>query len=68
MPSIGRGCHELRVRDEEHNWRIIYRIDSDVIVIVDVFPKKTAKTPKPVIQHCKARLAAYDKAKKGKPT
>ena len=33
MPGIGARCHELRVRDEGQNWRIIYRIDSDAIVI-----------------------------------
>ncbi len=23
MPSIGRGCHELRVADKSHEWRIV---------------------------------------------
>jgi phage-related protein/DNA-binding XRE family transcriptional regulator len=45
MPSIGAGCHELRVRDADANWRIIYRVDADAIVIADVFAKKTAATP-----------------------
>ncbi len=31
MPSIGSRCHELRVRDEDHHWRIIYRIDSSTV-------------------------------------
>jgi phage-related protein len=61
MPSIGRRCHELRIRDEVQNWRIVYRIDADAIVIVDVFTKKTGSTPKNVISICKARLRAYDK-------
>jgi phage-related protein len=60
MPSIGARVHELRIRDEEHNWRIIYRIDEDRILIVDVFAKKTRTTPKPVISACKARLKRYD--------
>ncbi|NQT12504.1 MAG: type II toxin-antitoxin system RelE/ParE family toxin [Planctomycetes bacterium] len=60
MPAIGRRCHELRVRDEGQNWRIVYRIDADAIVIVEVFAKKTAATPKRVIDTCKARLRAYD--------
>jgi phage-related protein len=34
MPSIARACHELRVQDEEQTWRIVYRIDSDAIVIL----------------------------------
>ena len=39
MPSIGNRCHELRIKDEDAQWRIIYRIDTDAIVIVDVFQK-----------------------------
>jgi phage-related protein len=61
MPGIGARCHELRVRDPEHNWRIIYRIDPDAIVVVDVFAKTTRTTPKHVIDSCKARLAALDR-------
>lgn len=36
MPSIGRSVHELRVDDREtrRTWRIIYRIDSDAILVV----------------------------------
>jgi len=60
MPSIGRGCHELRIVDQTATWRIIYRIDKDAIVIVDVFSKKTEKTPKSVIEACKKRLKTYD--------
>ncbi len=60
MPSIGKRCHELRVRDKDHEWRIIYRIDSDAIVLLEVFAKTTPKTPQSVIQVCKQRLARYD--------
>ena len=60
MRTIGKRSHELRVRDENQNWRIIYRVDSDAIVIVEVFAKKTGATPKRVIDKCKARLKAYD--------
>ena len=28
LPTIGSRCHELRIRDQNINWRIIYRIDS----------------------------------------
>ena len=65
MPSIGPRCHELRVRDEKHNWRIIYRIDQDAIVIADVFAKTTQQTPKRVIDACRNRLARYDEAAEG---
>src|SRR5205085_7266216 len=60
MPSIGPRCHELRVRDEQHNWRIIYRLDSDAILIVEVFAKTTQQTPRRVIRNCQRRLRRYD--------
>ena len=60
MPSIGRRCHELRIVDRTATWRIIYRIDQDAIVIVDVFSKKTAKTPKSIIESVNNRLRTYD--------
>ena len=60
MPSIGKRCHELRIQDEKVTWRIIYRIDPDAIIILEVFVKKTNKTPKEVIENCKRRLQLYD--------
>ena len=60
MPSIGKRVHELRVVDDNKTWRIVYRIDSDAVVIVDVFAKKSRKTPEAVIKRCKARLKHYD--------
>ncbi len=60
MPSIGPRCHELRIVDESLNWRIIYRIDEDAILIVEVFRKQTQQTPKSVIETCKRRLRQYD--------
>jgi len=60
MPSIGRRCCELRIEDQSHTWRIIYRIDPDAIVVVEVFSKKTAKTPPEVIKTSQKRLKAYD--------
>jgi phage-related protein len=60
MPTIGPRCHELRVVDEDATWRVVYRIDTDAIVIADVFSKKTQATPKPVIDACIRRLRGYD--------
>jgi phage-related protein len=60
IPSIGNRCHELRIVDESATWRIIYRLDSDAVLILDVFSKKTTKTPKSVIDTCKARMRRYD--------
>ncbi len=60
MPSIGARCHELRINDENKTWRIVYRIDDDAIIILDVFEKKSQTTPKKVIVNCKRRLKLYD--------
>jgi phage-related protein len=60
MPRIGRRCHELRIPDERATWRVIYRVDSDAIVIGEVFAKKTAQTPAHVIDNCRRRFRAYD--------
>ena len=59
MPSVGRRCHELRIPDESGTWRI----DEDAIAILDVFSKKTTKTPKRVIDACKRRIKDYDSTK-----
>ncbi len=56
MPSIGRRCHELRIPDEGATWRIVYRLDTDAVVIGEVFSKKTRKTPPKVIDACKTRF------------
>ena len=61
MPSIGTHCHELRVRDAQKSWRIIYRIDVDAIVILEVFSKTTQTTPTSIIRTCQKRLSKYDK-------
>lgn len=60
MPSIGKRCHELRIVDENTIWRIIYRLDEDAVIILEVFNKKTRKTPKTVIENCKKRISLYD--------
>lgn len=49
MPSNGSRCHELRVVDEAKDWRIVYRVDSDAIIILEVFQKQTRATPDRVI-------------------
>ena len=62
MPSIGPRCHELRIVDEDVTWRIVYRLDVDAVVLAEIFRKKTAQTPKRVVQTCKKRLKEYDNA------
>ena len=46
MSAIGKRCHELR-------------IDSDAILILEVFEKKTQNTPKSVIDACRRRMQLY---------
>jgi len=60
MSSIGIRCHELRINDKNLTWRIIYRIYTDAILILDVFEKKTNKTPKSIIDICKQRIKRYE--------
>ena len=60
MSLIDSRCHELRIDDETKTWRVVYRIDNDAIVILEVFEKKTQKTPREVIESCKRRIRLYD--------
>ena len=64
MPAIGRRCHELRIQDKTATWRIVYRVDPDAVVILEVFAKKTPATPKQVIESCKKRRRQYREASK----
>src|SRR5436853_1742356 len=45
LPTVGRRCGALRVRDADQNWRIMYRVDADAVLVVEVYPKKTRKIP-----------------------
>ena len=63
MPSVGRGCHELRIVSRDKTWRIMYYVDRDAVVILEVFAKKTRGTPKQVVDVCKARLRDYRDAR-----
>jgi len=59
MPTIGRGCHELRINDQDVTWRIVYCVDADAVVILEVFSKKTKATPRKVLEACQRRLKTY---------
>lgn len=65
MPVIGARCHELRVQDQKQTWRIVYRVDTDAVVIAEVFSKTTQTTPPTVIKNSQRRLRAYDDAVRG---
>ena len=60
LPDVGRRCGALRVRDAQHNWRIMFRIDSDALLVLEVYPKTTRKIPDEVIERCQQRLKQYD--------
>jgi len=62
MPGIGTRCHELRVPDQSVTWRIVYRVDTDAVVIGEIFAKKTRTTPGGVIENCGKRFKEYDDA------
>lgn len=61
MPSLGAGCHELRVNDAAVNiqWRIMVYIDEDALVVLNVFEKKTQRTSPADLETCRQRLARY---------
>src|SRR5438445_11161647 len=63
MPNVGPKCHELRIEDVQKraSWRIMYRIDSDAVVIAEIWSKKTQKTPADVIERCNRRFSRYDR-------
>jgi phage-related protein len=60
LTIIGHRCHELRIPDQNKTWRIVYRLDRDAILILEVFEKKTQRTPKEVIDNCRRRIRLYD--------
>ena len=62
MPSIGIRCHELRIADRGSEWRLIYRTDSDAVIVADVFKKKTKQTPDNIRDRAKRRFRRYDDA------
>ena len=60
MTVIGARCHELRVKDNNAEWRIIYRLDADAVIVAEVFGKKARTTSETVIANCQRRLRVYD--------
>ena len=66
MPSVGKRVHELRVNDETTTWRLIYRIDADAIIVLEVFAKKTNKMSKQTINTCKRRIRVYNSIQTGR--
>lgn len=59
MPAVGPSCHELRVNDEGGNWRIIYSLQPDAVVVLAAFAKKSRRTPDREIATSRERLRRY---------
>ena len=62
LPTVGSRCHELRVKDSTHQWRIVYRIDGDAILVAGIFAKKGKTMQHQEFKAAAARLAIYDRA------
>lgn len=60
LPDLRRRCGALRIRDAGHNWRIMYRVDADAIVILEIYAKKTRRIPDEIMDRCRERLKRYD--------
>ena len=58
LPSVGARCGALRVRDAGQNWRIMYRLDKDAVVILEVYGKKTRKIPEQQLLDARTQMAA----------
>jgi len=63
LREIGKHCHELRILDAQHSWRIVYHVASEAIVILEVFDKKSNRIPHRIMEVCKNRLERYRKNK-----
>ena len=61
LPTVDPRCHELRIADigTKIEWRIVYYLGKHAIAILDIFPKKTQKTPDSVLAQCRRRLAEF---------
>jgi len=60
LPTVGPRCHELRVRDESHEWRIVYRIDPTQIIVAHHFAKKGKSMQQREFVKAKKILAMFD--------
>lgn len=57
MPSIGKGVHELRLKDRSGIYRVVDFIrKQSEILLIHAFQKKSQQTPKENIELAKQRL------------
>ena len=58
MPTIGQGVEEIRVRDDNGTFRVIYTARlADAVYVLHAFQKKTQATSKRDIDLAKQRFA-----------
>lgn len=60
LPIVGARCHELRVKDESHEWRIVCRIDPTFIIVANIFAKKGKSMQQREFVKAKKALAVFD--------
>lgn len=59
MPSVGAGVREIRIRDEDGQYRVVYVANlGNTVYVLHAFQKKSQKTAKPDIALIKQRLIA----------
>ena len=57
MPAIGRGVHELRLKDRSGQYRVIYAlVRRDAVHVLQGFKKTTQTTPARTLELAKSRL------------
>ena len=49
----------MRIRDRSVDWRVVYYLHAEAVVILDVFKKTTQQTPRSVMDACEQRLREY---------
>jgi phage-related protein len=65
MIAIGKSCYELRLRDAGTNWRLVFRVDEDAVIVVGLFRKTSPSATGRLIAVSRRRLSEYDAAAKG---
>lgn len=61
MPTIGKGVHEIRVREGNNHFRAFYAIIGDTVYVLHAFYKNQQQTPKKDVDLGSQRLATARK-------
>jgi len=57
MPRVGKGVHELRLRDRSGEYRVIYRAGkSGAVHVIHAFKKQTQATPRRNVELLRKRI------------